>query len=109
MQSAARPRGVTTLRGGAGPAAVGAHMVGSILYTGDSDDSPLPLPVVGAKLRKGQDLVSRNCQCTDAAAAARPGPGEGQDLVSRCGGGTGTAAPSGGLVCDSKEFQAGGG
>ena len=59
MQSAARPRGVTTLRGGAGPAAVGAHMVGSILYTGDSDDSPLPLPVVGAKLRKGQDLVSR--------------------------------------------------
>ena len=39
--------------------AVGAHMVGSILYTGDSDDAPLREPVKGARMTKGQDMVSR--------------------------------------------------
>lgn len=36
--------------------AVGAHMVGTIQYTGDSDDKPLPLPAEGAALKKGQDM-----------------------------------------------------
>ena len=50
---------LSRLTRGAGPgcAAVGAHMVGSILYTGDSDDRPLPQPVPGASVSKGQDLV----------------------------------------------------
>jgi hypothetical protein len=44
--------------------AVGAHMVGSIRYTGDSDDAPLMQPVPGAPVSKGQDLVKQRAPAT---------------------------------------------
>ena len=32
-------------------------MVGSIRYTGETDDAPLDLPTKGARMAKGQDMV----------------------------------------------------